>query len=64
MKIPVMCENCDVRILNPVWCGYYDKYCECYEEKGLPSGSSSGRLHIRRHCSGLGVQDDPRVSDV
>lgn len=33
MKIPVNCDNCDVRDKNPYWCGYYDKYCENYEEE-------------------------------
>lgn len=32
MKIPITCENCDVRDLNPVWCGYYDRFCEKYDD--------------------------------
>lgn len=32
MKTPVTCENCPVRELLPVWCGYYDRYCEASED--------------------------------
>lgn len=60
MKIPVTCRNCDVRERNPFWCGYYDRYCECYEE----NKESVGRQLVRRDSAGLGVQDNTGLSAV